>query len=120
MGAGYVGMSIAAALAVKEDILILESNKEKIDRINSGKASIDDSDINAFFHDQSLSIKATEDKKDAYHEADFIIICVPTDLDEESSSLDTAILESVLNDAITTNSDALVIIKSTIPFGYSD
>ena len=47
---------------------------------------INDSDINAFFHDQSLSIKATENKKDAYHEADFIIICVPTDFDEESSS----------------------------------
>ncbi len=120
MGAGYVGMSIAAALAVKENILILESNKQKIVRINSGKPSINDSDINTFFHDQSLSIKATENKKDAYHEADFIIICVPTDFDEESSSLDTAILDNVLNDAITTNSDALVIIRSTIPIGYSD
>ena len=120
MGAGYVGMSIAAALAVKEDVLILESNKEKIDRINSGKPSINDSDINAFCHDQSLSIKATENKKDAYHEADFIIICVPTDFDEESSSFDTSILENVLDDAITNNSDALVIIRSTIPVGYSD
>ena len=120
VGAGYVGMSIAAALAVKEDVLILESNKEKIDRINSGKPSINDSDINAFFHDQSLSIKATENKKDAYHEADFIIICVPTDFDEESSSFDTSILENVLDDAITNNSDALVIIRSTIPVGYSD
>ena len=120
MGAGYVGMSIAAALAVKEDVLILESNKEKIDRINSGKPSINDSDINAFCHDQSLSIKATENKKDAYHEADFIIICVPTDFDEESSSFDTSILENVLDDAITTNSDALIIIRSTIPVGYSD
>jgi Predicted UDP-glucose 6-dehydrogenase len=120
VGAGYVGMSISAALAVKEDVLILESNKEKIDRINSGKPGINDSDINAFFHDQSLSIKATENKKDAYHEADFIIICVPTDFDEESSSFDTSILERVLNDAITNNSDALVIIRSTIPVGYSE
>jgi len=120
VGAGYVGMSIAAALAVKEDVLILESNKEKIDRINSGKPSINDSDINAFCHDQSLSIKATENKKDAYHEADFIIICVPTDFDEESSSFDTSILENVLDDAIEINSDALVIIRSTIPVGYSD
>ena len=120
MGAGYVGMSIAAALAVKEDVLILESNKEKIDRINSGKPSINDSDINSFCQDQSLSIKATENKKDAYHEADFIIICVPTDFDEESSSFDTSILENVLDDAITNNSDALVIIRSTIPVGYSD
>ena len=120
VGAGYVGMSIAATLAVKEDVLILESNKEKIDRINSGKPSINDSDINAFCHDQSLSIKATENKKDAYHEADFIIICVPTDFDEESSSFDTSILENVLDDAITNNSDALVIIRSTIPVGYSD
>ena len=113
-------MSISAALAVKEDVLILESNKEKIDRINSGKPGINDSDINAFFHDQSLSIKATDNKKDAYHEADFIIICVPTDFDEESSSFDTSILENVLDDAITNNSDALVIIRSTIPVGYSD
>ena len=120
VGAGYVGMSIAAALAVKEDVLILESNKEKIDRINSGKPSINDSDINAFFHDQSFSIKATDNKKEAYHEADFIIICVPTDFDEESSSFDTSILENVLDDAITNNSDALVIIRSTIPVGYSD
>ena len=113
-------MSIAAALAVKEDILILESNKEKIDRINSGKPSINDSDINVFCHDQSFSIKATDNKKEAYHEADFIIICVPTDFDEESSSFDTSILENVLDDAITNNSDALVIIRSTIPVGYSD
>ena len=120
VGAGYVGMSIAAALAVKEDVLILESNKEKIDRINSGKPSINDSDINLFCHDQSFSIKATDNKKEAYHEADFIIICVPTDFDEESSSFDTSILENVLDDAITNNSDALVIIRSTIPVGYSD
>ena len=60
VGAGYVGMSIAVALAVKEDVLILESNKEKIDRINSGKPSINDSDINLFCHDQSFSIKATD------------------------------------------------------------
>ena len=120
VGAGYVGMSIAAALAVKEDVLILESNKEKIDRINSGKPNINDSDINVFCHDQSFSIKATDNKKEAYHEADFIIICVPTDFDEESSSFDTSILENVLDDAITNNSDALVIIRSTIPVGYSD
>lgn len=120
VGAGYVGMSIAVALAVKEDVLILESNKEKIDRINSGKPSINDSDINLFCHDQSFSIKATDNKKEAYHEADFIIICVPTDFDEESSSFDTSILENVLDDAITNNSDALVIIRSTIPVGYSD
>ena len=120
VGAGYVGMSIAVALAVKEDVLILESNKEKIERINSGKPSINDSDINAFCHDQSFSIKATDNKKEAYHEADFIIICVPTDFDEESSSFDTSILENVLDDAITNNSDALVIIRSTIPVGFSD
>ena len=120
VGAGYVGMSIAVALAVKEDVLILESNKEKIDRINSGKPSINDSDINVFCHDQGFSIKATDNKKEAYHEADFIIICVPTDFDEESSSFDTSILENVLDDAITNNSDALVIIRSTIPVGYSD
>jgi len=120
VGAGYVGMSIAVALAVKEDVLILESNKEKIDRINSGKPNINDSDINVFCHDQSFSIKATDNKKEAYHEADFIIICVPTDFDEESSSFDTSILENVLDDAITNNSDALVIIRSTIPVGYSD
>ena len=63
VGAGYVGMSIAVALAVKEDVLILESNKEKIDRLNSGKPSINDSDINVFCHDQSFPLKPQIIKK---------------------------------------------------------
>ena len=89
VGAGYVGMSIASALSANEEILILENNKEKIERINSGNPSIDDSGINAFTCENSPSIKATENKRDAYHEADFIIICVPTDFDKSTSSFNT-------------------------------
>ena len=119
VGAGYVGMSIASALSANEEILILENNKEKIERINSGNPSIDDSGINAFTCENSPSIKATENKRDAYHEADFIIICVPTDFDKSTSSFNTDILASVIDDAITNSNDALIIIRSTIPVGYS-
>ncbi len=119
VGAGYVGMSIASSLARRHKILILENNKERIERINSGKPSMDDFEIEEFFSEHNLSIKATKDKEEAYKEADFIIICVPTNFDNEASSFDTSILDMVVDDAIKNNSNALIIIKSTIPVGYS-
>ena len=112
-------MSIASSLARKDEILILETNKEKIERINSGKSSIDDPDISRFCNKHALTIKAIEKKEEAYQAADFIIICVPTDFNNETSSFDTDILEDVINDAIRNNKDALIIIKSTIPVGYT-
>ena len=112
-------MSIASSLARKDEILILETNKEKIERINSGQSSIDDPDINAFYNEHDLNIKAIERKEEAFQGADFIIICVPTDFNNETSSFDTDILEDVINDAIRNNKDALIIIKSTIPVGYT-
>ena len=119
VGAGYVGMSIASSLARRHKILILENNKERIERINSGKPSMDDFEIEEFFSEHNLSINATKDKEEAYKEADFIIICVPTNFDNEASSFDTSILDMVVDDAIKNNSNALIIIKSTIPVGYS-
>ena len=113
-------MSIASSLARKDEILILETNKEKIERINSGQSSIDDPDINAFYNEHDLNIKAIERKEEAFQGADFIIICVPTDFNNETSSFDTDILEDVINDAIRNNNDALIIIKSTIPVGYTN
>ena len=112
-------MSIASSLARKDEILILETNKEKIERINSGQSSIDDPDINSFYNEHDLNIKAIERKEEAFQGADFIIICVPTDFNNETSSFDTDILEDVIDDAIRNNNDALIIIKSTIPVGYT-
>ena len=86
-------MSIASSLARKDEILILETNKEKIERINSRKSSIDDPDMTAFCNQHDLTIKAIEKKEEAYQAADFIIICVPTDFNNETSSFDTDILE---------------------------
>jgi UDPglucose 6-dehydrogenase len=119
VGAGYVGMSIASTLARTHEILILESNKEKIGRINSDQPSIDDSDIKEFYKKHSLSIQALENKEEAYREADLIIICVPTNFDKESSSFDISIVEQVTADALKHNKNALIIIKSTIPVGYT-
>ena len=113
-------MSIASSLARKDEILILETNKEKIERINSGKSSIDDPEISVFCNEHDLTIRATEKKEEAYQAADFIIICVPTDFNNETSSFDTDILEDVINDAIRNNNDALIIIKSTIPVGFTN
>ncbi|MDC0226234.1 nucleotide sugar dehydrogenase [Gammaproteobacteria bacterium] len=119
VGAGYVGMSIASTLARTHEILILESDKEKIGKINSDRPSIDDSDIKEFYKKHSLSIQALENKDEAYKEADFIIICVPTNFDKESSSFDTSIVEQVTADALKHNNNALIIIKSTVPVGYT-
>ena len=112
-------MSIASSLARKDEILILETNKEKIERINSGKSSIDDPDISRFCNEHALTIKAIEKKEEAYQAADFIIICVPTDFNNETSSFDTDILEGIISDAIRNNNNALIIIKSTVPVGYT-
>ena len=112
-------MSIASTLARTHEILILESDKEKIEKINSDRPSIDDSDIKEFYKKHSLSIQALENKDEAYKEADFIIICVPTNFDKESSSFDTSIVEQVTADALKHNNNALIIIKSTIPVGYT-
>ena len=112
-------MSIASTLARTHEILILESDKEKIGKINSDRPSIDDSDIKEFYKKHSLSIQALENKDEAYKEADFIIICVPTNFDKESSSFDTSIVEQVTADALKHNNNALIIIKSTIPVGYT-
>ena len=112
-------MSIASTLARTHEILILESDKEKIGKINSDRPSIDDSDIKEFYKKHSLSIQALENKDEAYKEADFIIICVPTNFDKESSSFDTSIVEQVTADALRHNNNALIIIKSTVPVGYT-
>ena len=113
-------MSIASTLARTHEILILESNKEKIGKINSDQPSIDDSDIKEFYKKHSLSIQALENKEEAYRKADLIIICVPTNFDKESSSFDTSIVEQVTADALKHNKNALIIIKSTIPVGYTN
>ena len=112
-------MSIASSLARKDEILILETNKEKIERINSRKPSFDDPGMTAFCNQHDLTIKAIEKKEEAYQTADFIIICVPTDFNNETSSFDTDILEGIISDAIRNNNNALIIIKSTVPVGYT-
>ena len=112
-------MSIASTLARSHEILILESNNEKIGKINSDRPSIDAPDIKEFYKEHSLSIQAIENKEEAYEEADYIIICVPTNFDKESSSFDTSIVEQVTADALKHNKNALIVIKSTIPVGYT-
>ena len=112
-------MSIASTLARTHEILILETDKEKIEKINSHQPSIDDSDIKEFYKKHSLSIQALENKEEAYREAELIIICVPTNFDKDSSSFNTNIVEHVTADALKHNKNALIIIKSTIPVGYT-
>jgi len=112
-------MSIASTLARAHEILILERNNEKIGKINSDQPSIDDSDIKEFYKKHSLSIQAIENREEAYREADFIIICVPTNFDKGSSSFDTSIVDQVTADALKHNKNALIVIKSTIPVGYT-
>ena len=120
VGAGYVGMSLSLLLAQKNQIYVHDIDKEKVQTINSGKPTILDKHMDDFLKDESLSIKATTNKEEAYKDAEFIIIATPTDFDEKTHTFDTSLVESVIEDILVINTKCLIVIKSTIPVGHTD
>lgn len=120
VGAGYVGMSLSVLLAQKHNITVLDNDNEKVKSINCGLSTVSDKDIDIFLKEKSLKLFATSDKEIAYSKAKFIIICAPTNFDEEKNKFDTCIIESIVSEALISNKDAIIIIKSTIPFGFTD
>lgn len=119
VGSGYVGMSLAVLLAQHNDVVILDVDPVRIDRVNSKLSTVADSDIEAFLAHRELSLKATLDKHSAYEGASFIVIATPTDYDTKTNCFDTSSVDIVVADALKLNSDALLVIKSTIPVGHS-
>ena len=98
-GSGYVGMSIATLLAKKNNVKILDIDEEKVNKVNVNKSTIPDVDIENYLKDKNISITATIDNIEAYSEADFVIVCTPTNYDEKTNYFNTTSVEEVINNA---------------------
>ena len=119
VGTGYVGMSMVALLGQHNDVIALDIDSARVALINQGKSTVADADIQEFLDGRELSITATMDKKEAYEEAEFIIIATPTDYDPETNYFDTSSVETVIDEAMALNETAAIIIKSTVPVGFT-
>ena len=119
VGSGYVGMSLSVLLAQHNDVTVLDIDTERVDKINKKQSTIVDTEIEQFLKNNSLSLKATLDKKIAYKDANFIIVATPTNYDLDTNRFDTYSVDSVVEDALKFSPQALIVIKSTIPVGHT-
>lgn len=118
-GTGYVGLSIATLLAQHNEVVAIDIIKEKVDMINNHISPIKDNEIEDFLTNKNLNLKATIDSKEAYSDSEYIVIAAPTNYDDETNSFDTSSVEDVISEVFKYNNDATIVIKSTIPVGYT-
>jgi UDPglucose 6-dehydrogenase len=119
VGAGYVGLSNAVLLAQRHDVTVLDLDAARIDQLARGESPIEDVELQAYLTGHELSLTATTDPKTAYAGADFVIVATPTDYDPDTNYFDTSSVESVLAQAHAAAPDATLVVKSTVPVGFT-
>lgn len=119
-GTGYVGLSIACLLSQHNEVKAVDIIKEKVDLINARKSPIQDDYIEKYLAEKNLNLEATLDAEYAYSDADFVVIAAPTNYDSKKNFFDTSAVESVIELVLKYNPNAIMVIKSTIPVGYTE
>ena len=118
-GLGYVGLSNAVLLSQKNKVIGLDLDQERVRMVNDRQAPIIDSELENFFANKELNLVATTNQKEAYSSADFVIVATPTDYDPVTNEFNTSTVENVIDDVLSVNRNSTIIIKSTIPVGFT-
>ena len=118
-GTGYVGLSMAVLLSRQHEVVALDIVPEKVDMINRRVSPIQDDYIEEYLREKKLNLSATIDPREAYQQADFVIVAVPTNYDSQRNFFDTSAVEQAVETVLSIRSDAVIVIKSTIPVGYT-